>query len=43
MAAKVAADYCKEKWCKKRATSLSVSVPSHCALMQPAADKLQDY
>ncbi len=27
----------------KRVLALSVSVPSHCALMQPAADKLGDY
>ena len=27
----------------KRALSLPVSVPSHCALMKPAAEKLQDY
>ena len=27
----------------KRAVLLSVSVPSHCALMQPAADKLDEY
>lgn len=40
-AAKVAADYCKEKGAK-RALPLAVSVPSHCALMQPAADKLRD-
>ncbi|WP_340678794.1 ACP S-malonyltransferase [Paraglaciecola sp.] len=38
-AAKVAADYCKEQGAK-RALPLAVSVPSHCALMQPAADKL---
>jgi [acyl-carrier-protein] S-malonyltransferase len=41
LAAKVAADYCKENGAK-RALPLSVSVPSHCALMQPAADKLQE-
>lgn len=40
-AAKVAADYCKEQGAK-RALPLAVSVPSHCALMQPAADKLQE-
>ena len=38
-AAQVAADYCKEQGAK-RALPLAVSVPSHCALMQPAADKL---
>ncbi len=27
----------------KRAVALPVSVPSHCALMQPAAEKLADY
>ncbi len=27
----------------KRAIKLSVSVPSHCALMRPAAEKLQNY
>lgn len=27
----------------RRAVPLSVSVPSHCALMRPAADKLADY
>ncbi|MES2354761.1 MAG: ACP S-malonyltransferase [Pseudomonadota bacterium] len=27
----------------KRAVMLPVSVPSHCALMKPAADKLRDY
>ncbi len=27
----------------KRALPLPVSVPSHCALMKPAAEKLQDY
>lgn len=27
----------------KRALSLPVSVPSHCALMKPAADELRDY
>lgn len=32
----------KEKGAK-RALALPVSVPSHCALMQPAADKLADY
>jgi len=41
LAAKVAAEYCKENGAK-RALPLSVSVPSHCALMQPAADKLQE-
>jgi [acyl-carrier-protein] S-malonyltransferase len=41
LAAKVAADYCKENGAK-RALPLSVSVPSHCALMQPAAEKLQE-
>jgi [acyl-carrier-protein] S-malonyltransferase len=39
-AAKLAAEYCKNNGAK-RALPLSVSVPSHCALMQPAADKLQ--
>ncbi|MDP5029000.1 MAG: ACP S-malonyltransferase [Paraglaciecola sp.] len=39
-AAKLAADYCKESGAK-RALPLAVSVPSHCALMQPAAEKLQ--
>ncbi|MGS2720061.1 ACP S-malonyltransferase [Paraglaciecola aestuariivivens] len=38
-AAEKAADLCKEQGAK-RALPLSVSVPSHCALMQPAADKL---
>ncbi len=32
----------KEKGAK-RALALPVSVPSHCALMQPAADKLREY
>ena len=32
----------KEKGAK-RALALPVSVPSHCALMQPAADKFADY
>ena len=39
-AAKLAADFCKEQGAK-RALPLAVSVPSHCALMQPAAEKLQ--
>lgn len=38
-AAKLAADYCKEQGAK-RALPLAVSVPSHCALMKPAAEKL---
>ena len=38
-AAKIAAEYCKEQGAK-RALPLAVSVPSHCALMQPAADQL---
>lgn len=38
-AAKIAADLCKERGAK-RALPLAVSVPSHCALMKPAADKL---
>ncbi|MFA3790327.1 ACP S-malonyltransferase [Aliiglaciecola sp. SL4] len=38
-AAKVAADLCKEAGAK-RALPLPVSVPSHCALMKPAAEKL---
>ena len=33
---------CKEKGAK-RALALPVSVPSHCALMRPAADKLAEY
>ncbi len=38
-AALVAANLCKEQGAK-RALPLAVSVPSHCALMKPAADKL---
>lgn len=38
-AAKIAAELCKEAGAK-RALPLAVSVPSHCALMRPAADKL---
>lgn len=38
-AAEVAANLCKEAGAK-RALPLSVSVPSHCALMKPAAEKL---
>ncbi|WP_444998542.1 ACP S-malonyltransferase [Aliikangiella sp. IMCC44359] len=36
-----AMELCKEKGAK-RALPLSVSVPSHCALMQPAADSLKE-
>lgn len=39
-AAELAANACKEAGAK-RALPLAVSVPSHCALMQPAADKLK--
>jgi len=38
-AAQVAANLCKEQGAK-RALPLAVSVPSHCALMKPAAEKL---
>ena len=38
-AAEVAANLCKEQGAK-RALPLAVSVPSHCALMKPAAEKL---
>jgi [acyl-carrier-protein] S-malonyltransferase len=38
-AAQLAAQYCKDNGAK-RALPLAVSAPSHCALMQPAADKL---
>jgi [acyl-carrier-protein] S-malonyltransferase len=38
-AAEVAANLCKEQGAK-RALPLAVSVPSHCALMKPAADQL---
>lgn len=38
-AAEVAANACKEAGAK-RALPLAVSVPSHCALMQPAAEQL---
>jgi [acyl-carrier-protein] S-malonyltransferase len=38
-AAEVAAELCKEQGAK-RALPLAVSVPSHCALMKPAADQL---
>jgi [acyl-carrier-protein] S-malonyltransferase len=38
-AALVAANLCKEQGAK-RALPLAVSVPSHCELMKPAADKL---
>ncbi|MEP2653676.1 MAG: ACP S-malonyltransferase, partial [Paraglaciecola sp.] len=38
-AAEIAAVLCKEQGAK-RALPLPVSVPSHCALMKPAADKL---
>lgn len=37
-----AAQLCKEAGAK-RALPLAVSVPSHCALMKPAADKLAEY
>ena len=37
-----AMEICKEKGAK-RALALPVSVPSHCALMRPAADKLAEY
>lgn len=40
-AAEKAGDACKEAGAK-RALPLSVSVPSHCELMRPAADKLDD-
>ncbi|MCU7553961.1 ACP S-malonyltransferase [Alteromonas sp. ASW11-19] len=40
-AAQQAADACKEAGAK-RALPLPVSVPSHCELMRPAADKLDD-
>lgn len=40
-AAERAANLCKEQGAK-RALPLAVSVPSHCALMQPAADKLAE-
>lgn len=40
-AAEKAANLCKEQGAK-RALPLAVSVPSHCALMQPAADKLAE-
>lgn len=39
-AAEVAANLCKEQGAK-RALPLAVSVPSHCALMKPAAEKLE--
>lgn len=38
-AAEIAAKLCKEKGAK-RALPLAVSVPSHCALMKPAAEQL---
>ena len=41
VAAEQAAAACKEAGAK-RALPLSVSVPSHCELMRPAADKLED-
>ena len=37
-----AMEICKEKGAK-RTLALPVSVPSHCALMRPAADKLAEY
>jgi [acyl-carrier-protein] S-malonyltransferase len=37
-----AMELCKEKGAK-RALPLPVSVPSHCALMRPAAEKLAEY
>jgi [acyl-carrier-protein] S-malonyltransferase len=40
-AAEVAANLCKEQGAK-RALPLEVSVPSHCALMKPAAEKLEN-
>jgi [acyl-carrier-protein] S-malonyltransferase len=40
-AAEQAANACKEAGAK-RALPLAVSVPSHCELMRPAADKLED-
>ena len=40
-AAEQAAQACKEAGAK-RALPLAVSVPSHCELMRPAADKLED-
>ena len=40
-AAELAANLCKENGAK-RALPLAVSVPSHCALMQPAAEKLAE-
>lgn len=40
-AAEKAAELCKEAGAK-RALPLAVSVPSHCALMKPAADKLAE-
>lgn len=41
-AVELAGAYCKEAGAK-RALPLSVSVPSHCALMKPAAEKLAEY
>lgn len=41
VAAEQAASACKEAGAK-RALPLAVSVPSHCELMRPAADKLED-
>lgn len=40
-AAEIAANQCKEQGAK-RALPLAVSVPSHCALMQPAAKQLEE-
>lgn len=40
-AAEVAANLCKEQGAK-RALPLAVSVPSHCSLMKPAAEKLEN-
>lgn len=40
-ATELAANLCKENGAK-RALPLAVSVPSHCALMQPAAEKLAE-
>lgn len=41
-AVELAGSYCKEAGAK-RALPLPVSVPSHCALMKPAAEELEEY